>query len=64
MVDVHEGTSDVGKDFYLVLKILAKVVSLPERSVRVHDHIDFYVIIRAALRSLGVKKESAVPERR
>ena len=45
VVDMHERTTDVWQDLDLVLQLLADVVRLPERRVRVHDDIDLDVVV-------------------
>ena len=45
VVDVHKGTADVGQDLDLVLQLLAQVVRLPERRVRVHHDVDLDVVV-------------------
>ena len=45
MVNVNKGPVDTRQDFNLVLKLLAQVMSFPQRGVCVHDDIDFNKVI-------------------
>ena len=49
VVNMNECAADIRQDLDLVLKGLADIMRLPERSVRVHHHVDFYIVIRPAL---------------
>lgn len=49
VVNMDECAADIRQDLDLVLKGLAEIMRLPERSVRVHHHVDFYIVVRSAL---------------
>ena len=57
VVDVHEGTADIGQDLDLVLQLLAQVVRLPERRVRVHHDVYFNEIVRSTLTKVHAREE-------
>lgn len=49
MVDVHKRPFDVRQHLDPVLKLLAEVVRLPQRRARVHDDVNFDVVVRSAM---------------
>jgi hypothetical protein len=49
MINMHKCTLHVGKDLYLVLQLLAKVVGFPERGIGLHHDVDFHKIILTKL---------------
>ena len=49
VVNMYKCAADIRQDRDLVLKGLAEIMDLPERSVRIHHHIDFYIVVRSAL---------------
>ncbi len=49
VVNMDECAADIRQDLDLVLKSLTEIMGLPKGGVRVHHHVDFYVVIRSAL---------------
>lgn len=49
MINVDESSFHVGKDFNSVLKLLTDVMCFPQRCACVHDNIDLYEVVWAAL---------------
>lgn len=45
MIDVNKRPFDTWEDFNLILKLLADIMGLPERSAFVHDDVHFNKII-------------------
>lgn len=45
VVDVDECAADVGQNLELVLELLAQIVRLPKRRVRVHDDVNLDVVV-------------------
>lgn len=45
MVHMHKGSFNVGQDLDFILKLLAKVMCLPEGSIPVHNYVNFHEII-------------------
>lgn len=52
VVNMDECAADIRQDLDLVLEGLAEIMRLPERSVCVHHHVDFYIVVRSALETL------------
>ena len=45
MIDVDKCSLHIGKNFDLILELLADIVGLPQGRISVHNDVNFYEII-------------------